>query len=181
MRSQIGFWEREEMKLLTTSCFISSTSNIMKFYQSTLKNDLGFVTITFSKEGLHTLNLNENKENILFELSKNNKYLTQLNEYFAGKRKQFDLPLVLIGTPFQTKVWDYIQHIPYGETQTYNEVAHGIGHPRSSRAVGNALHVNPIPIVVPCHRVIRSDGGLGGFGLGIDVKQKLLDFERKHL
>lgn len=153
----------------------------MKFYQSILKNDLGIITLTFSDEGLHTLNLNGNNENILFELSKENQYLTQLKEYFAGIRKQFDLPLVLIGTPFQKKVWDYIRHIPYGETQTYIEVASGIGHAEAQRAVGNALHTNPIPIVVPCHRVIRSDGGLGSFGLGIDVKQKLLDFERQHL
>ncbi len=153
----------------------------MKLYQSTLKNDFGLITLTFSDEGLHTLNLNENKENIIFELSKENQYLKQLKEYFTGTRKQFDLSLVLIATPFQRKVWEYIQQIPYGETQTYNEVAQGIGHPNAHRAVGNALHVNPIPIVVPCHRVIRSDGGLGGFGLGIDVKQKLLDFERQHL
>ena len=153
----------------------------MKFYQSILKIDLGIITITFSQEGLHTIHLNENNENVVFELSKNNEYLTQLKEYFAGKRKQFDLPLILIGTPFQRKVWEYIQHIPYGKTQTYSDVAQEIGHPNSSRAVGNALHVNPIPIIIPCHRVIRSDGGLGGFGLGIDVKQKLLDLERQHL
>ncbi len=153
----------------------------MKFYQSILKIDLGIITITFSQEGLHTIHLNEDNENVVFELSKNNEYLTQLKEYFAGNRKQFDIPLILIGTPFQTKVWEYIQQIPYGETQTYSDVAQEIGHPNSSRAVGNALHVNPIPIVVPCHRVIRSDGGLGGFGLGIDIKQKLLDLERQHL
>jgi len=153
----------------------------MKFYQSILKNDLGFITITYSDEGLHTIHINNDSENVIFELSENNKYLTQLKEYFAGTKKQFDIPIVLIGTPFQIKVLEYIQHIPYGETQTYNEVAHGIGHPNAQRAVGNALHTNPIPIIVPCHRVIRSDGGLGGFGLGIDVKQKLLDFERRHL
>lgn len=153
----------------------------MKFYQSILENDLTNLLLTFSDEGLHTLNLNGNNENILFELSKENKYLTQLQEYFTGNRKQFNLPLVLIGTPFQKKVWDHIQHIPYGKTQTYNDVAQGIGHSKSSRAVGNALHVNPIPIIIPCHRVIRSDGGLGGFGGGIDMKQKLLDFERQHL
>ena len=153
----------------------------MKLYQSTLKNDFGIITLTFSDEGLHTLNFYENKENIVFELSKSNEYLTQLKDYFNGNRKHFDLALILVGTSFQRKVWEYIQHIPFGETQTYNEVAQGIGHPNAQRAVGNALHTNPIPIIVPCHRVVRTDGGLGGFGLGIDVKQKLLDFERKHL
>jgi len=86
-----------------------------------------------------------------------------------------------VGTPFQIKVWEYLQQIPYGKTQTYQDVAKGIGHPRSSRAVGNANHVNPIPIIIPCHRVIRSDKGLGGFGGGIDVKKRLLDFEKKYL
>jgi len=152
----------------------------MKFYQSTLKNDFGNIVLTFSDEGLHTIDFNDNDEDVIFELSDDNMYLNQLKKYFLGKIKSFDLPLVLVGTPFQMKVWEYIQHIPYGETQTYNEVARGIGHLRSSRAVGNALHVNPIPIIVPCHRVIRTDGGLGGFGLGIDVKQKLLDFEKQH-
>ena len=153
----------------------------MKFYQSILENDLTNLLITFSDEGLHTIQFNAKNEDMIFEQSKENKYVNQFKEYLSGKRKTFDLLLMLVGTPFQKKVWEYIQHIPYGETQTYNDIAQGIGHPRSSRAVGNALHVNPIPIIVPCHRVIRSDGGLGGFGGGIDVKQKLLDFERQHL
>ena len=152
----------------------------MKFYQSILENDLTNLLLTFSDEGLHTVQLNGKSNEVIFELSKNNEYLSQLIEYVHGKRKVFDLPLVIVGTPFQKKVWEYIQRIPYGEIQTYNDVAEGIGHPKSSRAVGNALHVNPIPIIIPCHRVIRSDGGLGGFGGGIDVKQKLLDFERQH-
>ena len=153
----------------------------MKFYQSILENDLTNLLITFSDEGLHTIQFNAKNEDMIFEQSKENKYVNQFKEYLSGKRKTFDLLLMLVGTPFQKKVWEYIQHIPYGETQTYNDIAQGIGHPRSSRAVGNALHVNPIPIIIPCHRVIRSDGGLGGFGGGIDVKQKLLDFERQHL
>jgi len=152
----------------------------MKFYQSILKNDLVNLIFTYSDEGLHTIQFNGKNEDVIFELSENNEYLNQLKEYLLGKRKSFDLPLVLVGTPFQMKVWEYIQNIPYGKTQTYNEVARGIGHPRSARAVGNALHTNPISIIIPCHRVVRSDGTLGGFGGGIDVKQKLLDFEKEH-
>ncbi len=153
----------------------------MKLYQSILKNNIVNILLTFSDEGLHTIQFDCKDKDVIFELSKDNKYLKQLEEYFSGKRKTFDLPLVLVGTPFQIKVWEYLQQIPYGKTQTYHDVALGIGHPRSSRAVGNANHVNPIPIVIPCHRVIRTDKGLGGFGGGIDVKQKLLDFEKKHL
>jgi len=153
----------------------------MKLYQSILKNNLVNLLLTFSDEGLQTIQFDGKDKDVIFKLSKDNKYLKQLGEYFSGKRKIFDLPLVLVGTPFQIKVWEYLQQIPYGKTQTYQDVAQGIGHPRSSRAVGNANHVNLIPIVIPCHRVIRSDKGLGGFGGGIDVKQRLLDFEKKHL
>lgn len=153
----------------------------MKFKQSLVKTDFGNLLLTFSDEGLLTIQFDVKDEDIIFERSNENIFLSQLKEYFDGTRTNFDLPLVFVGTPFQKKVWEYIQQIPYGKTQTYQEVAEGIGHPNSSRAVGNALHVNPIPIVIPCHRVIRSDGGLGGFGGGINVKQKLLDFEKNHL
>jgi methylated-DNA-[protein]-cysteine S-methyltransferase len=152
----------------------------MKLYQSILKNNLVNLLLTFSDEGLHTIEFDGKDQDVVFELSQNNKYLKQLEEYFAGKRKTFYLPLVLVGTPFQVEVWEYLQQIPYGKTQSYQDVAQGIGHPQSSRAVGNANHVNPIPIIIPCHRVIRSDKGLGGFGGGIDVKQRLLDFEKNH-
>ena len=152
----------------------------MKFYQSILENDLTDLLITFSDEGLHTVQFNAKDEDVIFEQSKDNEYLNQLSEYLSGTRKIFDLTLVLVGTPFQKKVWESLQQIPYGETRTYQQVAEEIGHPRSSRAVGNANHINPIPIIIPCHRVVRSDSTLGGFGGGIDVKQKLLDLERQH-
>lgn len=152
----------------------------MKFKQSLLKTDVGNLLLTFSDEGLHTVQFNAKDEDVIFEKSDKNQYVDQLKEYVVGTRKTFDLPLVYVGTQFQIDVWKYIQSIPYGETQTYQHVAEGIGHPHSSRAVGNALHVNPIPLIIPCHRVIRSDGGLGGFGGGINIKQKLLDFEKKN-
>jgi methylated-DNA-[protein]-cysteine S-methyltransferase len=105
----------------------------------------------------------------------------QLREYFAGKRKDFDLPLVLEGTEFQRKVWRKLQEIPYGETISYGVLAKRVGNPRASRAVGSANGKNPIPIVIPCHRVIAGDGGLGGFGGGLSVKQKLLAIEKAPL
>ena len=103
----------------------------------------------------------------------------QLREYFAGKRQEFDLPLALEGTEFQRKVWRKLQEIPYGETISYGELAKRIGNPKASRAVGSANGKNRIPIVIPCHRVIAGDGGLGGFGGGLTVKEKLLAVETK--
>ncbi|MBN2017673.1 MAG: methylated-DNA--[protein]-cysteine S-methyltransferase [Candidatus Cloacimonetes bacterium] len=152
----------------------------MKFKQSFIKTDFGNLLLTFSEEGLHTIQFDAKDGDVVFEHSNKNQYVDQLKEFFSGKRKAFNLPLVLVGTPFQTKVWEYLQRIPYAETRTYQQVAEGIGHPKSSRAVGNANHVNPIPIIIPCHRVVRSDGDLGGFGGGIDIKQGLLDFEKKN-
>ena len=103
----------------------------------------------------------------------------QLGEYFAGNRESFDLPLVLNGTPFQLSVWRQLQTIPYGKTISYLELAQGIGNPKAVRAVGLANGSNPIPIIVPCHRVIGSDGSLTGFGGGLPRKQWLLDHERE--
>ncbi len=153
----------------------------MKFNQSLVSTAIGTLLLTFSDEGLHTIQFNATTEDMIFERSDENIFMTQLKEYFAGKRKTFDLPLVYVGTQFQTEVWKYIQTIPYAKTQTYQKVAQEIGHPCASRAVGNALHVNPIPIVIPCHRVIRSDGELGGFGGGITLKQSLLMLEKSHI
>ena len=103
----------------------------------------------------------------------------QLREYFAGRRTEFDLPLAPEGTGFQEKVWRKLQEIPYGRTISYGELARRIGNPKASRAVGSANGKNQIPIVIPCHRVIASGGGLGGFGGGLTVKQKLLDLEQQ--
>ncbi len=104
----------------------------------------------------------------------------QLQEYFAGTRKTFDLPLRLSGTEFQVSVLEALQKIPYGETVSYGEIARRIGRPKAMRAVGAANGRNPIPIVVPCHRVIGSSGDLTGFGGGIDTKEALLRLEAEH-
>ncbi len=101
----------------------------------------------------------------------------QLEEYFQGKRRQFDLPLELEGTPFQMRAWEALLAIPYGETRTYAEMARRIGAPGAARAVGGANHANPVAIVVPCHRVINTGGGLGGYGGGLERKRLLLDLE----
>ena len=105
----------------------------------------------------------------------------QLAEYFRGHRTRFDLPLAPAGTPFQQAVWTALQAIPYGATVSYGELARRIGRPRAVRAVGAANGQNPIPIVIPCHRVIGADGRLVGFGGGLAVKQHLLRLEQDRL
>jgi len=103
--------------------------------------------------------------------------IRQLREYFAGKRATFDLPLAPEGTAFQRGVWRQLQEIPYGETISYGELARRVGNPKAARAVGSANGANPLPIVIPCHRVIAGDGSLGGFGGGLPTKQTLLNLE----
>ncbi len=102
----------------------------------------------------------------------------QLGEYFVGRRKIFDLPLAPSGTPFQHRVWQALLAIPYGETQSYADIARRIGNPKAVRAVGAANGANPLSIVVPCHRVIGADGSLTGYGGGLPRKRKLLALEQ---
>jgi methylated-DNA-[protein]-cysteine S-methyltransferase len=103
--------------------------------------------------------------------------LTQLEAYFAGARTRFEMPLDLRGTPFQQRCWAALQTIPYGETRSYKWLAQEVGSPQGARAVGMANHANPVAIVVPCHRIVNADGGLGGYGGGLDMKRKLLRLE----
>jgi methylated-DNA-[protein]-cysteine S-methyltransferase len=107
--------------------------------------------------------------------------IRQLRAYFAGKLTEFALPLVLEGTEFQLLVWRNLQKIPYGETLSYGQLAKRIGSPDAARAVGLANGSNPIPIIIPCHRVIGSNGDLTGFGGGLPIKKKLLALESRQL
>jgi methylated-DNA-[protein]-cysteine S-methyltransferase len=109
------------------------------------------------------------------------KTIRQLRAYFAGELETFDLPLAPQGTAFQLNVWQKLCDIPYGETISYGELARRIGNPKASRAVGLANGSNPIPIVIPCHRVIGSNGKLTGYGGGLEIKEKLLSLERRQL
>jgi len=105
----------------------------------------------------------------------------QLAAYFAGERRAFELPLAPRGTPFQRRVWDELLRIPYGETISYGELARRVGNANASRAVGLANGQNPLPIVVPCHRVIGANGKLTGYGGGLPIKARLLELERPSL
>lgn len=104
----------------------------------------------------------------------------EVMEYLSGKRKAFDFTFELDGTDFQKKVWKELTNIPYGETRSYKEIAVAVGNPKASRAVGMANNKNPISIVVPCHRVIGSDGKLVGYAGGLDMKKALLDLEHRN-
>jgi len=101
----------------------------------------------------------------------------QLQAYFAGELRRFDIPLDMIGTPFQKRVWGHLETIPFGETRSYMQVAKAIGAVKADRAVGAANGSNPVPIVVPCHRVIGSSGKLVGYGGGLELKKRLLELE----
>jgi len=113
----------------------------------------------------------DNKTELIKEIK------TQLNEYFLGKRKKFDIKLNPKGTDFQKKVWQELQKIPYGETRNYSEIAAAAGNKNAQRAVGNACKKNPIMIIIPCHRVVSKNNNLGGYAYGSKIKQKLLNIE----
>ncbi len=138
----------------------------------------GLVRLEFEDRVLkinpHTTELRESKPALA-------PYLRELDEYFAGERREFSFPLDLRGTEFQLACWRALLEIPYGETRSYRDIAKAIGHPHAYRAVGMSNNRNPVAIVVPCHRVIASSGSLCGYGGGLDVKRKLLDFEQGHV
>ena len=111
---------------------------------------------------------------------KNKEVLFQLKKYLKRELRNFNCRLDFKGTSFQKEVWSELAKIPYGQTRSYKEIAQAIGHSKAFRAVGNANGQNPLPLIIPCHRVIESNGGLGGFGHGLKVKRQLLDLEKAH-
>ena len=126
--------------------------------------------IIFSKSEEKTDNINET------ELIK--AAFKQIKEYLDEDRKYFDLPIELMGTEFQKKVWNELRNIPYGQTKTYKDIAFAIKNEKACRAIGNANNKNPLPIIIPCHRVIGSNGKLVGYSGGLDIKEKLLNIEK---
>ncbi|GAA0470816.1 methylated-DNA--[protein]-cysteine S-methyltransferase [Alkalibacillus silvisoli] len=109
----------------------------------------------------------------------NNQVINQLTEYFKGVQVNFNLPLNLVGTPFQKEVWNALYQIPYGQLVTYKDIAYAINRPKAVRAVGGAVNKNPISVIIPCHRVIGSNGNLVGYEGGLDRKRALLNLETK--
>ena len=136
-----------------------------------LAEEWGFIT------NLYFMNMKQPLRAKQIETDTLKEGFVQLMEYFNGERTDFDLPLNPAGTDFQQTVWSELLNIPYGETRSYKDIAIKIGQENSTRAVGNANNKNPIPIIIPCHRVIGADGKLNGYIGGTDIKQKLLEIE----
>jgi methylated-DNA-[protein]-cysteine S-methyltransferase len=142
------------------------------------KSPLGWLELVADQDQLLELNFGKNQD--LADTQPHGylpQVVDQLDEYFAGQRKKFELNLRPVGTEFQRSVWQELQAIPYGQTASYKEVASRLGQPRAMRAVGNANGRNPIAIIVPCHRVLAHDGSLGGYSSGLDIKRWLLQHE----
>jgi len=151
----------------------------MKRVISKIYTPLGSINVESDEEGkrVFKIEFGHQKSKKLKCENSNFEIVKQLCEYFEGKRKKFDVRFELKGTDFQMKVWEELLNVPYGFTVTYKELAKRIGNPNASRAVGNALAKNPLPILVPCHRVVAKRG-LGGFGGGLKWKEFLLKIER---
>jgi len=175
--------------LVTLSVSIAMCGRRTAFY-AWLETPIGVVYVASSNKGVVLLSLGVDEEHFKEKLlgmgfrptrgGLVEGVVRQLCEYFKGERASFDVPLDVRGTPFQLAVWRAVETIPYGETRSYKWVAERVGRPRAVRAVGRALAANPVPIIIPCHRVVRSDGGLGGFSLGLEVKEFLLELEAKN-
>ena len=145
--------------------------------QMSVSSPIGWLTLVASESGLRAVNWGFGERGRASGNALLRESATQLEEYFAGTRRAFDLPLDLRGTAFQVRTWNALAEIPYGTTVSYGEQARRLGVPRAVRAVGAANGSNPLPIVLPCHRVIGADGTLTGYGGGLDMKRFLLALE----
>ena len=160
-------------------------SGDMAFLYDALASPIGTIYLVFDEMGVHRICLSgETFRREFSGLKPASQPLArqQLHNYFLGNRRDFEMPLLIYGSDFQASVWRTLRDIPYGETRSYAWVAEQINKPDAARAVGNAIGDNPVPIVVPCHRVIKSDGSLGGYSAGVEKKRWLLEHEQgKHL
>ena len=153
-----------------------------RLYSSTYDSPIGPLTLVASLRGLVALEFGKRKHaDCVDDPKRLASYRKQLDEYFAGKRQEFTVPLDLRGTDFQKRCWQQLLKIPYGQTRSYRQIAEAVGNRNAVRAVGLANGQNPIAIIVPCHRVIASDGTLCGYGGGLDVKEELLRLEGARL
>lgn len=152
------------------------------FFVTTYESPVGSLTLVASERGLVALEFGKRKHPEAVEDAKRiAPYRRQLDEYLAGEREQFTVPLDLRGTDFQKRCWAQLLKIPYGQTRSYRQIAEAVGNRNAVRAVGLANGQNPIAIIVPCHRVIASDGTLCGYGGGLELKEELLRLEGARL
>jgi methylated-DNA-[protein]-cysteine S-methyltransferase len=147
-----------------------------------IDSPIGALTLASTEKGLASIHFGKRvPQRTTLDRKANRIAIAQIEEYFQGRRTEFDFPLDFEGTPFQIAVWRELLQIPYGQTRTYGEIAKKLGRPGAARAVGMANHDNRIPIVVPCHRVVGHDGSLTGYAGGLHIKQQLLNIETRKL
>ena len=147
-----------------------------KLFHHYISSSLGYLLIQCSEKGLRSIDF-VSKKDLDHSSDICKKTAQQIFEFFENKRKHFEIPFDLLGTPFHIKVWQSLYQVKFGETISYSELARNAQSPKAVRAVGNAVGKNPIPIIVPCHRIIRNDGTIGGYSGGIEKKIWLLRFE----
>jgi methylated-DNA-[protein]-cysteine S-methyltransferase len=152
----------------------SKADNLKALY---LESPVGLIEIQSSEQGVRAVSFVEKRYFETEENAHNSLTLNQLREYFDGKRKVFELTFDLEGTPFQQRVWQALLTVPFGKTRSYMDIARALGDPKAIRAVGTANGSNKIAIIIPCHRIIGSDGSLTGYAGGLHRKKWLLDFE----
>ena len=152
----------------------STAENLTTTY---LESPVGLLEIQCTEQGVRSVNFVEKRSFEIEENAYTQLALTQLTEYFAGKRKVFDMPFDLEGTPFQQRVWRELLTVPFGKTRSYMDISRALGDTKAIRAVGTANGSNKIAIIIPCHRIIGSDGSLTGYAGGLHRKKWLLDFE----
>ncbi len=147
-------------------------------YSYTYNTQIGNITIVATNDYITNLYINYNN---IKTIQKETKLISQtaneIKEYLDGNKKSFSIPIKIEGTDFQKKVWQEVLKIPYGETRSYKDIAININNSKAYRAVGTAIKNNPIPIIIPCHRVIKSNKDIGNYAYGIDIKKELLNLE----
>jgi len=150
-------------------------------HYAVINTPMGPMTVASTEKGVASIRFGSNAPTgAATDEAVNREAVQQLSEYFEGKRTAFDFPLDFEGTAFQKAVWNELARIPYGETRSYGDIARAIGRPGAARAVGMANHDNPIAVVIPCHRVVGSNGSLTGYAGGLHLKAQLLSIERQH-
>jgi O-6-methylguanine DNA methyltransferase len=164
---------------------------VEEIYYYSVSSPIGKIWMASDRVGVRLVRLRLREEEFLQELRELWEWLPRADEefnrgvseeiraYFEGEVISFSSPLHPVGSPFDMKVWEAVQKIPLGETRSYEEIAQAAGNPKGCRAIGGANRRNPIPLLIPCHRVIRKDGRLGGFSSGTEIKEWLLRFEQK--
>ena len=163
-----------------------------KIFYTIVPCSLGYLLVATTDKGICAIKLGDNSEELVKILAdqfnqatiirddkSHQDWIEQILNFIAGKESNLDLPIDIHGTAFQQQVWQALRNIPPGETRTYQEIAEDLGKPKATRAIGNACGANPIPLIIPCHRVVCSDGSLGGYHWGIGRKQKLIEREAK--